>query len=126
MNLPNDRRYAPSHEWVLQQNDGLWLVGITDHAQDQLGDLVFVGEVKAGNRLRAGDVAAVVESVKTASDLYAPADGEVVAFNEDLEASPETINEAPYETWIFSFRPDNADDLASLLDADGYASQVEG
>ena len=125
MNLPDDRRYAPTHEWVLQQDDGDWLLGITDHAQDQLGDLVFVGEVKVGSRLNAGDVAAVVESVKTASDLYAPANGEVIAFNDDLEASPEKINEAPYETWIFRFRPDNAADLDQLLDASGYAAQVD-
>ncbi len=125
MNLPDDRRYAPTHEWVLQQDDGLWLVGITDHAQDQLGDLVYVGDVKAGSRLNAGDVAAVVESVKTASDLYAPADGEVVAFNDELEASPEKINESPYDAWIFRFRPDNAADLAKLLDAAGYGAQVD-
>lgn len=125
MNLPDDRRYAPTHEWVLQQDDGDWLVGITDHAQDQLGDLVFVGEVKVGSRLRAGDVAAVVESVKTASDLYAPAAGEVVAFNDELDASPEKINESPYDTWIFRFRPDDASGLLTLLDAQGYRQQVD-
>lgn len=125
MNLPDDRRYAPTHEWVLLQPDGECLVGITEHAQDQLGDLVFVGDVKVGSRLAAGDVAAVVESVKTASDLHAPAKGEVTAFNDRLEASPEDINEAPYETWIFKFRPDDPAELNALLDAQGYRSQVD-
>ena len=125
MNLPDDRRYAPTHEWVLPQDNGEWLVGITDHAQDQLGDLVFVGDVKVGSRLQAGDVAAVVESVKTASDLYAPANGEVVAFNDELDASPEKINESPYEAWIFRFRPDDAAGLDTLLDAQGYREQVD-
>ncbi len=125
MNLPDDRRYMATHEWVLQQDDGEWLIGITDHAQDQLGDLVFVGDVKVGSRLRAGDVAAVVESVKTASDLYAPADGEVVAFNADLDTSPEKINESPYDTWIFRFRPADTADLEALLDAAGYRGRVD-
>jgi len=122
MNIPNDRRYAPGHEWVRLQDDGQCLVGITDHAQEQLGDLVFVGDVKVGTRLNGGEVAAVVESVKTASDLHAPVTGEVTAFNEALSERPEAVNEAPFETWIFKFRPDSVADLETLLDAAGYAA----
>jgi len=126
MNAPNDRHYATTHEWVLPQANGQYLVGITDHAQEQLGDLVFVGDVNVGARLEAGGVAAVVESVKTASDLHAPAAGEITAFNEALSERPEAVNEAPYDTWIFKFRPDNPADLDQLLDAGGYANQLGG
>jgi len=126
MNAPKDRRYATTHEWVLLQEDGQCLIGITDHAQEQLGDLVFVGDVTVGARLAAGGVAAVVESVKTASDLHAPVAGEVTAFNETLADQPEAVNEAPYDTWIFKFRPDNPADLDQLLDAGGYVNQLGG
>jgi len=123
---PNDRRYAPTHEWVLAQEDGQCLIGITDHAQEQLGDLVFVGDVNVGTRLEAGGAAAVVESVKTASDLHAPAAGEITAFNEALSEQPEAVNEAPYDTWIFKFRPDSPADLDQLLDAEAYVKQLGG
>lgn len=119
MNLPNDRKYTASHEWVKAEED-LFLVGITDNAQDQLGDLVFVGDFKVGAHLKAGDTAGVVESVKAASDIYAPIDGEIVAFNEALEAEPELINSSAYDAWIFKIRPVNADDVDNLLDAEGY------
>ena len=119
MNLPNDRKYTASHEWVKADGDVL-VVGITDNAQDQLGDLVFVGDFKVGAHLKAGDTAGVVESVKAASDIYAPVDGEIVAFNDALEAEPELINASAYDAWIFKIRPVKADDVDSLLDAEGY------
>jgi len=117
---PDDRRYAPTHEWVLLQADGQCLVGISAHAQAQLGDLVFVGDVQVGTHLQAGAVAAVVESVKTASDLHAPVAGEITAFNERLATQPEAVNDAPYDAWIFKFKPDRPADLDALLDAAGY------
>jgi|SRR5690606_348382 len=121
MSLPTDRKYTSSHEWVKAEGD-VFLVGITDNAQDQLGDLVFVGDVTPGAELKAGDTAAVVESVKAASDIYAPVDGEIVEFNEVLDAQPDLINQAAFDTWIFKIRPVNAADVDGLLDADGYAS----
>ncbi|MBC2770936.1 glycine cleavage system protein GcvH [Pusillimonas minor] len=124
MNLPNDRKYTASHEWVKADGDVL-VVGITDNAQDQLGDLVFVGDFKVGNTLKAGDTAGVVESVKAASDIYAPVAGEIVEFNTALEGQPELINASAYEAWIFKIRPANAADLDGLLDAEGYR-QAQG
>lgn len=122
MNLPTDRQYTKSHEWVKADGD-VFLVGITDNAQEQLGDLVFVGDVTPGAELKAGDTAAVVESVKAASDIYAPVDGQIVAFNDVLESQPDLINQAAFDTWIFKFRPANAADLDTLLDAAGYEAQ---
>ncbi|MFC3337507.1 glycine cleavage system protein GcvH [Paracandidimonas soli] len=121
MSLPTDRKYTSSHEWVKADGD-VFLVGITDNAQDQLGDLVFVGDVTPGASLKAGDTAAVVESVKAASDIYAPVDGEIVEFNEALDAQPDLINQAAFDTWIFKIRPSNPADVDGLLDADGYAA----
>ncbi|MBV6304651.1 glycine cleavage system protein GcvH [Candidimonas humi] len=119
MSLPTDRKYTTSHEWVKAEGD-VFLVGITDNAQDQLGDLVFVGEVHPGTELTAGETAGVVESVKAASDIYAPVDGEITAFNEALESEPNRINEAAFDTWIFKIRPKNPADVDGLLDAAGY------
>ncbi len=124
MSLPNDRKYTSSHEWVKAEGDTL-LVGITDSAQDQLGDLVFVGDVNPGATLAAGETAGVVESVKAASDIYAPVDGEIVAFNEDLNEQPNLINDAAFDTWIFKIKPNNMADIEGLLDADGYQAQVD-
>lgn len=123
MSIPNDRKYTESHEWVKADGD-CFLVGITDDAQDQLGDLVFVGDVQVGAHLAAGDTAAVVESVKAASDIYAPIAGEIVAFNEALDEQPALINEAAYDQWIFKIRPDNAADVDALLDAAAYQAQA--
>lgn len=123
MSIPSDRKYTSSHEWVKAEGD-VFLVGITDDAQDQLGDLVFVGDVQVGARLAAGDTAAVVESVKAASDIYAPVAGEIVAFNEALDDQPGLINEAAYDQWIFKIRPDNAADVDGLLDAAAYEAQA--
>lgn len=124
MNTPNDRHYAKTHEWVREIN-GVLEIGITDHAQAQLGDLMFVGDVKVGAHLEAGAPAGVVESLKTASDIHAPVSGTVVAFNEALAATPEQVNETPYETWIFRLQPDTVFDAAALLDAAGYLSAVD-
>lgn len=104
-------------------DDGLLWVGITDAAQDMLGDLVFVGDVKVGQTLKAGDAAGVVESVKAASDVYAPVDGEVVAFNDALEAEPQKLNADPYGAWIFKMKSGAA--LDQLLDADTYSANLE-
>jgi glycine cleavage system H protein len=123
MSIPTDRKYTASHEWVKADGD-LFLVGITDDAQDQLGDLVFVGDVQPGAHLAAGDTAAVVESVKAASDIYAPVAGEIVAFNEALNDQPALINEAAYDQWIFKIKPDNAGDIDGLLDAAAYEAQA--
>src|SRR5690606_8112408 len=124
MSLPNDRKYTSSHEWVKAEGDTL-LVGITDSAQDQLGDLVFVGDVNPGVTLAAGETAGVVESVKAASDIYAPVDGEIVGFNEALNDQPNLINDAAFDTWIFKIKPNNMADIEGLLDADAYQAQVD-
>jgi len=124
MNLPTDRRYTASHEWVRQDGD-VFAVGITDNAQEQLGDLVYVGDVNVGAKLAAGETAGVVESVKAASDIYAPVAGEIVAFNEALTDNPALINEAAFDTWIFKIRPDNAADVNALLDAAAYQASAE-
>ncbi len=120
MNIPADLKYTKSHEWVRLESDGTLTVGITDVAQEMLGDLVFVGDVKVGETLTAGDTAGVVESVKAASDIYAPVNGEITEFNATLDTAPESLNGAPYENWIFKLTPTNAADVAGLLDADAY------
>nr|WP_108447494.1 glycine cleavage system protein GcvH [Halomonas denitrificans] len=119
--IPANLRYAESHEWVLDNGDGSVTIGITDHAQEALGDVVFVELPEVGKTLAVGDEFGVIESVKAASDLYAPIAGEVIAVNEALEDAPETINEAPYaDGWIMKVRLDDAAALESLLDADAY------
>ncbi len=120
MNIPANLKYTKTHEWIRVEADGTLTVGITDPAQDMLGDLVFVGDVKVGETLNAGEMAGVVESVKAASDIYAPVNGEIVAFNDALDATPEALNGAPYDNWIFKIKPANAADVASLLDAAAY------
>jgi len=124
MSLPTDRKYTSSHEWVQQDGD-VFVVGITDNAQDQLGDLVYVGDFSVGAQLAAGDTAGVVESVKAASDIYAPVAGEVVAFNEALNDNPALINESAYNAWIFKIRPNHAADYDALLDAAAYQASVD-
>jgi len=125
MSLPTDRKYTKSHEWVKPEGE-LLLVGITDVAQEQLGDLVFVGDVKVGARLVAGATAGVVESVKAASDIYGPVAGEIVAFNSVLEDNPSLINESAYTTWIFKIKADQASEVDQLLDAAGYEAVAHG
>ena len=122
-NVPDDRRYTPSHEWVQQQSDGSIVVGITDHAQHALGDLVFAEVPAAGRRVAAGEACAVVESVKAASDVYSPVAGEVLEGNGALAAVPEQINSDPYGTgWLWKLKPASAADLGALLDARAYAA----
>lgn len=119
--IPGELKYATSHEWVRSESDGTVSVGISDYAQASLGDLVFVELPEIGRTLNAGETCAVVESVKAASDIYAPVAGEIVAANEELAAAPELINNDPYgDGWIFRIRPANPAELDALLDADGY------
>ena len=119
--IPANLRYAKSHEWVLDNGDGSVTIGISDHAQEALGDVVFVELPEVGKTLAVGDEFGVIESVKAASDLYAPIAGEVIAVNEALEDAPETVNEAPYaDGWIMKVRLDDASQLDALLDADAY------
>ncbi len=124
-NIPDNLKYTKSHEWVKDEGDGSVTVGITDHAQELLGDLVFVELPEVGAELSAGSECAVVESVKAASDVYSPVDGEVVAVNEDLADSPEAINEAPYGAWIFKLKLSDPAQLDGLLDAAAYAKAAE-
>ena len=124
-NIPAELRYTKTHEWVADNGDGTVTIGITDHAQELLGDIVFVEAVDADRELDAGEEYTVIESVKAASDSYAPVTGTVIEFNEALEDSPETINEEPYtEGWIAKVRLADDADLSALLDAAGYADVV--
>ena len=116
-------RFTDEHEWLRLDGD-VATVGITAHAAEQLGDLVFVELPKVGVKLTKGEAAAVVESVKAASDIYAPVDGEIVAFNEALNDQPNLINEAAHDTWIFKIKPKNPADLDNLLDAAGYEASL--
>ncbi len=120
MKLPQELRYTATHEWVRRESDGSVSVGITDHAQEQLGDIVFVEAPQAGRKVAAGEAVGVVESVKAASDIYAPVAGEIVAGNADLSAAPERVNEDAFAAWIFRIKPANAADSEKLLDAAAY------
>ncbi len=125
-NVPEELRYTESHEWVSTENDGTVRVGITDHAQEALGDLVFVELPAIGDQIDQGDSCAVVESVKAASDIYSPLAGEVVAINEDLEGDPGIINNDPYgDGWLFALELSDSSDLDDLLDAETYAQQLD-
>src|SRR5688572_21272284 len=124
-NIPADLRYAKSHEWARVESDGTVTVGITDYAQNSLGDITYVQTPKVGATLKAGEVFGVVESVKAASDLYAPVSGTVVAVNSALESAPETVNRAPYaDGWMLKLKPADANAGAALLDAAAYAKMV--
>ena len=124
-NIPADLRFAESHEWARLEADGTVTVGISDHAQEALGDVVFVELTEVGNVFAAEDQAGVVESVKAASDIYSPVGGEVVEVNEALADAPESLNTDAYSAWIFKVKPSAADaDLAKLLDAAGYQSAI--
>ncbi|KGD62048.1 glycine cleavage system H protein [Alcanivorax jadensis T9] len=123
--IPAELRYAASHEWA-KNDDGVVTVGITEHAQDAMGDLVYVELPEVGQVLAAGDEAGVVESVKAASDIYAPVSGEVIEINEALEDEPELVNNVPYEGgWLFKIQMSEAGDLDNLLTADQYQAQIE-
>ncbi|WP_455887562.1 glycine cleavage system protein GcvH [Pseudomonas rustica] len=123
-NIPADLRFAESHEWARLEADGSVTVGISDHAQEALGDVVFVELAEVGKVFAAGDAAGVVESVKAASDIYAPIGGEVIAVNEELADNPEQLNEEPYGAWIFKLKPSNPAELDKLLDAAGYQAAI--
>ncbi|HLS17432.1 MAG TPA: glycine cleavage system protein GcvH [Paenalcaligenes sp.] len=123
MTLPSDRYYADTHEWALVKDDVLY-VGITDYAQEQLGDLVFVGDFKLGQEVAAGDTVCVVESVKAASDIYAPVSGEVIEANENVSNDPELIQKEPYEAWLFKLRIAQPKELETLLSAKQYADTL--
>jgi len=123
--LPVELKYAKSHEWVRQESDGVLSVGITDHAQEELGDLVYIEMPEIGKHLKAGEQCAVVESVKAASDLYCPVSGEIVEINTAVVNEPESVNDDAYSAWLFSIRPDSVDDLADLLDAEGYREFID-
>jgi len=123
--MPADRKYTESHEWVRRESDGTLTVGITEFAQEALGDMVFVELPEVGRSLGKGEACAVVESVKAASDVYAPVAGEVVAANTALSEKPELINTNAFEAWMFKLKPANAADVDSLLDAATYQANVD-
>ncbi|HAO59963.1 MAG TPA: glycine cleavage system protein GcvH [Psychrobacter sp.] len=124
-NVPSELKYVASHEWLRMEDDGTITIGITDHAQEALGDIVYVELPDVGDTVAVDDEVAVVESVKAASDVYAPITGEVVAINEALEDDPEVINTDPYgEGWMYRIKPDNADDFDSLLSAEEYQADL--
>ena len=117
---PNDRKYSAEHQWALPEADGTITVGITDYAQETLGDLVFVQLPEVGSTVDANQQVAVVESVKTASDVFAPMSGKIIAINEAAADAPETINEDAYAAWLFKIQPSNPAEYDTLMDADAY------
>jgi len=125
MSMPADRKYTESHEWVRREADGTLSVGITEFAQEALGDMVFVELPEVGRSLAKGEACAVVESVKAASDVYAPVAGEVAAVNSALADKPELINTNAFEAWMFKLKPANAADVDALLDAAAYQANVD-
>jgi glycine cleavage system H protein len=125
MSMPADLKYTESHEWVRREADGTLTIGITEFAQEALGDMVFVELPEVGRRLAKGEACAVVESVKAASDVYAPVAGEVVAANAALADKPEMINTNAFEAWMFKLKPANASDIGALLDAAAYQANVD-
>ena len=120
MNVPTELKYTESHEWIRRESDGTLTVGITDHAQGALGDLVFIELPEVGRKAKAGEAVAVVESVKAASDVYAPVGGEIVAVNAAVTDAPEKVNADAYANWLYKLKPDGAGDLGKLLDAAAY------
>ena len=125
MNIPSDYRFAESHEWVLDNGDGTVTLGISDHAQQLLGDIVFVELPETGAEVTAGSEFSLVESVKAASDIYAPVSGEIIAVNEVLEDEPETVNNEPYNGgWIAKIRMSDPAELDKLLEAAAYAANI--
>lgn len=125
MSIPTDLKYTASHEWARLEADGSVTIGITDHAQELLGDMVFIENPTIGRTLAAGEECAVVESVKAASDVYAPIAGEVIAVNEAVEAEPQKLNEDAFVNWMFRMKPANAADLDRLMDAAAYQAAVD-
>lgn len=125
-NVPTELKYTASHEWVRAEGEGVYSVGITEHAQELLGDMVFIDLPEVGTSFDAGDDCAVAESVKAASDIYAPISGELVSINDELEGAPELVNSAPYsEGWLFRIKASDESQIADLLDAAAYESSIE-
>jgi glycine cleavage system H protein len=124
-NVPANLKYTESHEWLRAEADGTFTVGITDHAQEALGDVVFLELPEAGRQVKAGQEVAVVESVKAASDIYAPVSGEIIESNGAAVDAPESVNTDAYATWLFKIKPSNPAELDSLLDAAGYTAVAE-
>jgi glycine cleavage system H protein len=125
MNIPTHLKYTKSHEWVKLEEDGTATTGITNHAQELLGDMVFVEIPQVGSHLKQGEECAVVESVKAAADVYAPISGEVITTNPELESAPEKINEDAYSAWLYKIKPSNVEDINDLLDSVGYQKVLE-
>jgi glycine cleavage system H protein len=124
--MPSDLSYAESHEWLRLEGDGTALVGVTDHAQDALGDVVYVELPEIGAQIDAGAEVAVVESVKAASDIYSPVTGEILLINDALEDQPDLVNSSPYaDGWLFSVRLDNPEEVQAMLDADAYQAVID-
>ncbi|QBL09764.1 glycine cleavage system protein GcvH [Rheinheimera sp. D18] len=124
--IPNNLKYASSHEWVRDEGNGVYAVGISEHAQGLLGDMVFVELPSVGDSVTQGNDCAVAESVKAASDIYAPLSGEIVEINEALADAPELVNSSPYEDgWFFKIKVSDSAELAALLDADGYKNSID-
>lgn len=124
--IRSELKYLPSHEWARLEADGTVTVGISDHAQDSLGDVVFVELPEVGTQISKGDEAGVVESVKAASDIYSPISGEVLAINDALEDAPEIVNGSPFDDgWFFRVQPSDTSELDDALDADGYKNAIE-
>lgn len=125
-NIPAELRYAASHEWVRPEGNGVFTVGITEHAQELLGDMVFVDLPDSGDEVNAGDDVAVAESVKAASDVYTPLTGEVVGVNEELEDSPELVNSDSYgDGWLFKVKVEDESEVEALMDAEGYKASID-
>ncbi|TQV88707.1 glycine cleavage system protein GcvH [Aliikangiella coralliicola] len=125
-NVPNELKYISSHEWIRQEDDGTVTIGITDHAQELLGDVVYVELPDVDTDVATEDEIAVVESVKAASDIYAPLSGTIIAINEALEDAPETVNSSPYDDgWMFKMKPSEPSELDNLLDAEAYTNEID-
>jgi glycine cleavage system H protein len=126
MNFPESLRYTEEHEWARLEDDGNITIGITDFAQSELGDIVYVEVDTVGDTIEAGEVFGSIEAVKTVSDLYMPISGEIIEFNEDIEDNPEVVNASPYKNgWLIKIKPNNADDLEDLMTAEEYRATVE-
>jgi glycine cleavage system H protein len=122
--VPTNLKYTKSHEWILVEDDGTLTIGVTDHAQEALGDIVFLELPEAGRQLAASEACAVIESVKAASDIYAPVAGEVLAANQEAIDAPESVNADAYATWLFKIKPADADAVAALMDAAAYEAEI--
>ena len=124
MNIPQNLHYAESHEWIRTETDGTLTIGITDHAQEALGDIVFLELPAVGKQFSAGQACAVVESVKAASDIYSPVSGEIIASNDEITSAPEQVNSDAYGAWLFKLKPSDSSELQKLLSAEGYGKTI--